>query len=146
MLYGWLDFERPWDAMDDVRRRMDRLFDELDRETAPAREGAWPRGVLYDAGDRLVLQVAVPGLLKDDLQITGSQDVLTLSGERKLTVPEGHTTQRRERLPVRFCRSFAFPVKADVEHAEAALKDGILTVSVPKAPEVRPRSIAVQVT
>jgi HSP20 family protein len=146
MLYGWLDFDRPSDAMDDMRRRMDRLFDELDRETAPVREGAWPRGVLYDAGERLVLEVAVPGLVKEDVHISGSQDVLTISGERKLTVPEGHTAQRRERLPVRFCRSFAFPVKVDVEHAQASLKDGILTVSVPKAPEVRPRSIAVQVS
>ncbi|MBN1336185.1 MAG: Hsp20/alpha crystallin family protein [Deltaproteobacteria bacterium] len=146
MLYGWLDFDRPWEAMDDFRRRMDRLFDDLDRETAPVREGTWPRGVLYDAGEHLVLQVAVPGLTKEEVQISGSQDVLTVSGERKMAAPEGHTTQRRERLPVRFCRSFAFPVKADVEHAEAGLKDGILTITVPKAPEVRPRSIAVQVS
>jgi len=145
MLYGWLE-TRPWDAMDDFRRRMDQLMDELDRETAPVREGTWPRGVLWDAGERLVLQVAVPGLKQEEIRINGSQDVLTVSGERRLAAPDGHTTQRRERLPVRFCRSFALPVRADVDHAEASLKDGILTVSVPKAPEVRPRSIAVQVT
>jgi len=144
MLYGWLE-HRPWDAMDDVRRRMDRLFDELDRESAPAREGTWPHGVLYDAGERLLLQVAVPGLVKEDVHISGSQDVLTVSGERRLPAPEGHTIQRRERLPVRFCRTFAFPVKVDVEHAEASLKDGILTIQVPKAPEVRPRAIQVHV-
>ena len=147
MLYGWLDHDRNWERMDEVRRRMGRLLDDLglDRETGNASEGTWPLGMLFDAGDRLLLQVAVPGLKKEDLQISGSLDVLTLSGERKTVAPEGVTVQRRERLPIRFCRSFAFPVPVDLDKAEATLKDGILTVSVLKAPEVRPRTIAVQV-
>lgn len=149
-MLGWFNIDRDVQALEDFRRRMEQMFDEWDRGEPNgdtngwrAVNGSWPRGNLYDTGTDLVLQVGVPGITQEDLKITGNNEVLTISGERKVETPEGFTAHRRERPPVRFCRTFSFPVKVDLEKTEANLKDGMLTVRVPKAPEVQPRTITV---
>ena len=147
MLTRWNDLDRTFAAMDEFRRRMDRLWDEFDTGFArtPALGGAaWPRTNLYDTGAALVLKAEVPGLGEKDFDLTLNQDVLTLRGERKPDAPEGYAVHRQERTPLRFARSFQLPSKVDPEKATATLRNGILTVSLPKAPEAQPRSIAVK--
>jgi HSP20 family protein len=151
------DFERTFTVMDDLRRRMDRLFFELDGAPVPARASLrgdfdraprfaapGPRVHLFDAGNALVVKADLPGVKDSDLQITLNQDVLTLSGERKQEVPEGYTIHRQERSPVRFSRSFTLPSKVDAEITSAVLKNGVLTLTLPKAAEAQPRKIAVK--
>jgi HSP20 family protein len=149
-LTGWSDFDREFAALDELRRRMDRAFQDLDggRGTVGDRVGfgvhAWPRTNLYDHGNELVLRAEVPGMSQKDLQISATQDVLTLSGERRTEAPEGYSVHRQERGQVRFSRSFTLPCKVDVEKTSAAVKNGLLTVTLAKAAEAQPRQITVK--
>jgi HSP20 family protein len=143
-MYGsWNDFERTFAAMDELRRTFEQAY--LDEEGSPAeRAGAWPRLSLWDEGSSLVLKADVPGLTEKDVQLQLTQDVLTVSGERRSDAPEGYSVHRQERLPARFSRSFTLPVKVDGAAISASLKDGVLTVTMPKAAESQPRQITVK--
>jgi len=99
---------------------------------------------VLDAGANLVVTADVPGLGDKDLEVTFHDNVLTVSGERKAPAPEGYAVHRRERPELQFARSVALPVKIDVEKTSATVKDGVLTITLAKAPEVRPRQIAVR--
>jgi HSP20 family protein len=148
MLGYMTDLDRTLRLMDRLRQRMDRALDDFDQsaESVGLRLGAgnFPRTNLIDTGARLVLEVDLPGLVDKDVSVSLVQDVLTLSGERKTEVPEGYAVHRRERLPIRFSRSYALPAQVDPEKASATMKDGVLTITLDKAPEIRPREISVR--
>jgi HSP20 family protein len=133
--------------MDDLQRRMNRLFEGYDagRWTTSARmaTGSWPPVNLYDAGDDLLINALVPGMSEKEIQITGNQEVLTISGERKVEAPEGYSVLRQERGSRKFSRSFTFPCRIDTEKASATVKDGVLTIKLAKAAEAKPRKITV---
>jgi len=128
--------------LEDFRRRMDALFDGLDRGGLAASTATWPRVNLYDAGARMVLEAELPGVSRDDLDVTVTQDSLTLSGTRKTAVPEGYSVHRRERGDVQFTRSFSLRDPVDPEKVSAVLRDGVLTLTLEKIPEAQPRKIA----
>ena len=157
MLTRFNDIDRTFTVMDQLRRRMDRLFEEYEparsfdgRRASPEEaerlwSRRWPQLSLVDEGSHLKLKAEVPGLTDKDIQLSIHQDVLTLSGERKAEIPEGYFVHRQERAPVKFARSFALPCKVESEKSAATLKDGVLTVTLSKAPEAQPRQIAVKV-
>ena len=139
--------------MDELRHRMNRLWDQYDFdrddhdrvfEAFGSRSGGWPRINLFDTGASLVVMAEVPGLSEKDLQLTINQDVLTLKGERKSDAPDGYSVHRQERTPVRFSRSFTLPSKIDPEKATANVQHGVLTITLPKAPEAQSRQISVR--
>jgi HSP20 family protein len=139
------EYDRNFGALDDFRRRMDRLFEGFDARWGQEGESAvWPHTTLRDTGGELVLEADVPGLADKDITLTVAQDTVTLVGERKLDVPEGYAVQRRERAPHRFSRSFALPSKVDAERVSASVKNGVLTVTLPKAADSRPRQIQIK--
>jgi HSP20 family protein len=148
MLSRLTDFERasaPFDLLEEVRRRMDRVWDDFEGQpTLRASNAAWPRANVLDLGTEIVVRADVPGLAQKDLDISLHDNVLTIAGERKIPAPEGYTAQRRERAPLRFSRSFALPVKVDPERTTAKVESGVLTVTLAKAEEVRPRKIVVR--
>jgi HSP20 family protein len=140
------DFDRTLAIMEQLRRRMERAFDEVDGDAAPEpATGGVPRVNFHDTGSAFVLRADLPGVKEKDLSLSLERDVLTVSGERRSDAPEGYAAYRQERAPFRFSRSFALPVKVDPEKTVALLKDGVLTVTLEKAPEVKPRQIAVRV-
>jgi HSP20 family protein len=65
-------------------------------------------------------------------------------GERKVEPPQGHSTHRSERTSYRFARTFELPSKIDSDRVDARLENGVLTVSLPKAPEAQPKQISVK--
>ena len=143
------DLDRTYAMLDELRRRMDQAPEsewagrEWGTEDTFARTG-FPRVNLHDSGGALVLAAEVPGLDEKDVKLSVYQDVLSLQGERKSEAPEGYAVHRQERPAARFSRSFTLPCKVDPEKTVASLKDGILTVTLPKAPEAQPRQIAVR--
>ena len=147
MLTRWSDLDRAFSMMDDLQRRMNRVIEGYDagRWPTPARatKGSWPPINLYDAGDDLMIKALVPGLSEKEIQISGNQEVLTISGERKVDAPEGYSVHRQERGNVKFSRSFTFPCRLDMERASASVKDGVLTIKLAKAAEAKPRQITV---
>jgi HSP20 family protein len=133
--------------MEDFRRRIDRLFEEFERGGGygvSAGVSQFPRTNLYDTDSAYVLFAEVPGLGEKDIQVNVQQDVLTLSGERKSDIPEGYSVHRQERVPLSFSRSFTLPGRIDADNVKATVRDGILTVTLPKSPESRPRQITIE--
>jgi len=139
------EFDRMFGAMDLLRSRMGRLFNEFDRSYGDysLQVDTGPRTNLYDTGDKLKITAEVPGIAKEDLSIRIQGNYLELSGKRKVEVPEGYKAHRIERNTATFTRSFTLPVEVDAERAEAALKNGILILEVPKAEAAKPRQISI---
>jgi HSP20 family protein len=151
MLNRFDDFDRTFATIDQLRRRMDRLFEDFEPARARAGRdaermwsGRFPRLSFVENEGSLVLEADLPGLGENDVQLTIHQDVLTLSGEHKPDAPQGWFVHRQERRPVKFSRSFALPTKVDPEKSTATLKNGVLTVTLAKATEAKPRAIAVK--
>ncbi len=118
----------------------DRLFREL--EQRPSVVGA-PEVRTKNTEGGYELAADLPGLTQADVRLEVHRGVLTLSGERKNTSPEGYRPLRKERRGYQFSRSFTLPEDADVERVEATMKNGVLTVTVGKRAEVKPRQIPV---
>lgn len=149
MLVRFGDLDRTVSLMDEVRRRMDRVWEDLEGGVGPFSSGLWPASAfprvnLWDAGNQLVLKADVPGISEKNLQISLHGESLALSGERKSEAPEGYSVHRKERSAYRFSRSVALPCKVNSEQVSAQIKDGVLTIILPKTPEAQPRQISVK--
>ena len=148
----WNDLNQMFGAMDLLRNRMSRvnnLFTDFDRSWgfSPSWQAAnnWPRTNLYDTEDHLQLLAAVPGLNKDEINIKIQGNYLEISGTRKADRPEGYTAHRLERGgETFFSRSYTLPVDVDVDKVEAKLKDGILTLNLPKSEVAKPKKITIK--
>ena len=141
------DFDRTLALMDQLRRRMDRTFDEFDDRVAERGEEGWdtfPQATLKDQGGELELTMELPGVADKDVTLTMHQETLSLTGERKSDAPEGYFVHRRERAPLKFAKTIALPCKVDPEKSSALLKNGVMTVKLAKAPDAQPRRISIQ--
>jgi HSP20 family protein len=132
--------------LDEMRRSMDRLFDSLVESTGLQMAGVYPALNLSQDADSVHVRAELPGVKADDLVITMENDTLTIAGERAMPVEHDDRVSyhRREREWGKFRRSLAIPVHVDSDHVEAHYRDGILTVTLAKAPHARPKQIAVQ--
>lgn len=142
-------FDTLWNELNQLRSYVERSFDQnLPATLSPALgssffAGTWPRINLHDDGASLVLTAEVPGMAREDIKLTLTEDVLTLRGERAVKAPEGYTAQRQERMPVSFTRSISLPARINMEGVRANVRDGILTVTLDKAEQAKPRQISV---
>lgn len=146
MLTDWMIFNDPSHLYDEFRKRIDQVFNDFDYVSLPTQRTSlrWPRANLYDEQEAFVLHAQVPGLSEKDLNINVTQDSVSITGERKIAAPKGYASHRQERVPYKFSRSFTLPAKIDVETTTANVKNGVLTVHMPKHPESKPKSITVQ--
>lgn len=97
---------------------------------------------IRDEGDKLVLEADIPGVSKDDLEIIATPERLTLKGQRKAA--DDKTTVHRERGPLSFERVFQLPKGIEVDKVEATLDAGVLTVTLPKRVDDKPRTISIK--
>lgn len=154
MLSRLSDFENSVALMEEIRRRMDRVWDEADPSwqtrssvspmSRPLSASVFPHINLFDAGSNLVLKADLPGLSEKDVQVTLSDGGVSISGERKVVAPEGYSAHRQERSHVKFSRSVNLPCNVDPERTTASVKDGVLTITLAKAAEAQPRQISVR--
>lgn len=124
-----------------------RLFDEFAPvNTESDTPTAWtPRVDLSETETEFRIAVDLPGLNKDDVAINFEGDMLTISGERRdESTSENVNYYRTERFYGRFSRSFTFPKAVEIDGIGASFTDGVLTVTVPKAAESKPRRIAIK--
>ncbi len=130
-----------------LREAMDRLFDDaFTRPLTFVRDG-WsaPAIDMYQTDDEVVVKAALPGIKADEVQINVTGDVLTIKGEVK------HEDEKKERSwHIReqrygsFERSVALPTDVVADKAKADFENGILTITLPKAEDVKPRTITVK--
>jgi len=128
-----------------LRRELDRLFGDLER--APTfGVAATPTVTSEDSAEALKLRVELPGLSEKDIDIDVTAKVVTIKASRRVEAPEGYTAHRRERQGFSFAQSYELPTRIDPEKVQASLKQGVLTLTLPKAAAVQPKRITVQAT
>jgi HSP20 family protein len=132
-----------WGGFGTLRRELDELFDRFGTTPARGVYRAYPAVNLYETEAAYVLTAELPGLAPADLAISLEGSTVTLSGERKAAPEEGASVHRQERPSGAFRRAFDLPVPVDADKVEAVHRNGVLTLRLPKAPEHRPRQIAV---
>lgn len=146
MITGWNDINKMFEAML-LKGRLDVFYDDLGRSFGVwpelAATGYYPRTNLTDEGENFILIAELPGIEKDDLQVKIQGNYLEISGVNKLDAPEGYSTHRSERKATQFTRSFTLPVDVDAGKVTATLKNGLLTLYLPKAEAVKPLQIAI---
>lgn len=139
----------PFREMMSLRDAMDRLFE--DSFVRPSRV-LWPqagRGELpvdmYQTANDLVIKAAVPGLKPEEVDISITGDTLTIKGEHK---EEKEAKEQdyfcRECRYGAFSRSLTIPIPVKTDKAEATFENGVLTITLPKAEEVKPKQIKVK--
>ncbi len=131
--------------LSELRREMDRLFRELAPEltTTPA-AGVFPPVNVWSDGETLFVEAEVPGVKLEDLEITAVGNELTIRGRREPLAGDNLVYHRQERGTGEFTRVLTLPVEVDADKIEAVVRDGVLTVKLPKAEAARPRKIAVK--
>ena len=112
----------------------------------------WPMKVwtppcdIFETDKELVMKFELPAVKKEDVEVTVEQNVLTLRGERKFEEKTDRENYHRvERHYGEFIRSFNVPLYVDAARINAEFKDGVLTVTLPKNEEARPKQITVKV-
>ena len=136
-----------FDALEDTFTLMDRIQHQVQHsieENAAVlrRDRCWDD--LQEDDEQLSLRADLPGIRDEDLEISLLGEVLSISASRKLEHPKGRL-HLQERRAFKFTRSFSLPSRIDPEGVKAELRDGVLNVTLKKAPELQPRQIQVNV-
>jgi HSP20 family protein len=124
----------------------DRLFRPIWPLTGDGERVAAPALDLYTTSEAVIAKVALPGVKPEDVDVTIGDDMVTISGsykEEKETTEAGYV--HRELSHGMFSRSFSIPTAIKAEGATAQFKDGLLTLTLPKSEEVKPKHVKVEV-
>ncbi len=129
-----------------LREAMDHLFDDAFTRPLSLRDGwSGPAVDMYQTDDEVVVKASIPGFKADDVQINVTGDILTLRGEIKREEEKKDKAWHiREQRWGSFERSVAMPTAVVADKAKAEFENGILTVTLPKAEEVKPKTITVK--
>ena len=134
-----------------IRDEMNRLFDDffsgLPERRRELLESEWaPRVDIAETDENVVVTAELPGVNQDNVDITVVNDVLTLKGEKKDEKEiKKENYHRIERSYGSFQRSVSLPTGVQADKAKATYKDGVLSITIPKAEEAKPKSIKINV-
>ena len=138
----------PWTGMDVFKREMDRLFDRFFEPRWPELEvaGEWaPKVDVAETKDAVVVSAELPGMEQKDIGVELEDHVLTIKGEKHQEKEEkGEKLHRMERSWGAFSRSFRLPAAVEGGKVNATFKNGILVVTLPKAPTAKGTTIPVK--
>ena len=128
----------------ELDRHFSQLWGDLAGGTAPlASARAFPAINIWEQRDEFIAEAEVPGLKVEDLEISVVGAGLTLKGRRPDIAEDGTVYHRRERGVGAFTRVVRLPVEVDSSRVEASLRDGVLTLKLPKPEAAKPRKIKV---
>lgn len=134
--------------MNGMVAEMDRLMgsalSEFEPISNPQRLANAPAMNLWEDDGTLHVEMELPGITMEDLDLSVFQNRLTIRGKRRPMSPEGARVLRRERADGEFTRTITFGTEIDAENVNATLHDGILHVELPRAETARPRRIEVR--
>ena len=144
----------PLKELEEMRRDMDRLFDEI-FSPQQRRRRAWgekpetapivPNVEIYDRMNEIVFRAELPGVKKEDIDLSIAKDSLTLKGEIKKEVEAETACYVSEISYGSFARTVTLPVEVESEKGKATFKNGILELVLPKREEAKPREIKIEV-
>lgn len=132
-----------WTSFDQLRRGMDELFERLGHSEQRAAAG-FPAVNLYETSDAYVLTAELPGLGRDDIEVSIEGNRLSLRGQRSIEHPSDASIHRAERRSGEFRRAIELPADVDADKAEAVHRNGVLMLRLPKSEAQQPRRISVQ--
>lgn len=140
----------PYGEFQSLAERMNRLMNEAFRGFGEGESelgsGWYPVVDIYEKGDDLILEAELPGLKKEDIEIRVENNLLTLRGQREReqeVKKDGYV--RTERAYGSFTRSFTLPTTVAMDKINATYRDGVLTLTLPRAEEAKPKQIPVKV-
>jgi HSP20 family protein len=138
----------PWTGFGAMKKEIDRLFDQFWPGEFPALPafGGWaPALDISETKDTVVVKAEVPGMAPQDIQLSLSGEVLTLKGEKKQEKEEKDEHHyRTERSYGAFARAIRLPAAVDAAKVTATFKNGLLTVTLPKAPAAKGAAIPIK--
>jgi len=136
----------PLGSLDGLSRNLDRIFDEVlgSTGTTACRPGGGPALNIWEDADAYTVEVETPGMAMDDLSVEVLGSDLTISGEWNVTEIEDSKVHRRERSAGAFRRTLSLPDDVEPNGVDATLKNGVLTIRLPKAEVARARRIDVK--
>ena len=127
--------------------RLSSLQDELDRLFESPLTGWEPALDVHEDKDNFAVRTELPGLKREDIEVSFQDGTLVISGERKAEEnAEGTEVHRQERVYGKFQRILTLPTPIAADKIKAQYKDGVLTVTLPKAEEAKPKKIDVNVS
>ena len=110
----------------------------------PSGRGVFPPLNVFRDKEHTIVRMEVPGVVPEELKIEAEGRTLTVCGKREFNAPQDGSFHRRERSTGEFARSVQLPEDLDLSRSEASVKNGMLTVRIPKREEAKPRTISVK--
>ncbi len=145
----------PFQEFTDLKREMDQLFDEFfgrrtsltkAEKTFPATEIYFPPVDIYEKAEEIVIKAGIPGVKKEDINISFLENTLTIRGERRRDEEiKDEDYYHLEQHYGSFSRSITLPMKLNPEGMKANYKDGILEIILPKLKKTKPKEVKVEV-
>jgi HSP20 family protein len=128
-----------------LRQAMDRLFEEsfVNPRTWQFGEGQLVPVDVYATNEAVVVEAILPGVKPEEVDITMEGNTLTFAGDTSSTMPDRESLMLQEIRRGRFIRTLTLPAGLEPDKAAATFEDGILTLRIPKAEQVKPRQIKI---
>jgi HSP20 family protein len=144
---------RRWEPFRDMvtlREDIDSLFNDFFQRTPVEKfpkEGLWfPALDIEETKETIVINAEIPGLKKEDIQLSISEGQLVLQGERRFEKEEKEKTYHRiERQYGSFKRTISLPTEVEADKTQATYKNGILNIVIPKSKKAKPKEIGIDV-
>ncbi|HEY4389676.1 MAG TPA: Hsp20/alpha crystallin family protein [Ktedonobacteraceae bacterium] len=135
----------PFSEAVSLREAMDRLFEDsfISPRVSSVFNGRGVAANLYETANGFILQIPMPGVKAEEVEITAQQDTLSLKWQSRVQVPEGATAHWNGFQGGQYQQSFTLPTAINAEGAEAHYTDGILTLTLPKAEHAKARTVKV---
>lgn len=150
----WRNRNNVWDSfreLEALQDEMNRLFNgslgRWDNRQYGLLEGAWsPKVDVYDSKDNILVKADIPGMKKEDIDVSVHGDTLVIKGEKKIeTEDKEKGSVKTERYYGSFNRALTLPTQVDTSKVSAAYKDGVLELTMPKKEEAKPKQINIDV-
>lgn len=144
----WAD---PFSELENIQKQMNQLFDvSLSRNPwgdTTLLGGQWTPVVdIYESKDNILMKAELPGLTKDEIEVSIHDNQLILKGEKKKdTEVKDEKYYKTERFYGSFFRTFPLSATIDVEKVDAKYQDGVLTLTLPKKEEAKPKQITIDI-
>ena len=138
-----LSLADPFDGLFRLQRELEaRLASNwLDNRTAGT--GAFPPINVFQQGHDFVAVIELPGVAKSELELHAKESTIRISGKKSFDYGDKISLHRRERIAGTFDRTITLPVRIDPDGIKAEMRDGILTLFIPRAESDKPRTISI---
>ena len=136
-------FTDPFEALLNIQHALDRSRLSNWPGHTTSSHGSYPPVNVFQQGEDLVVTAELPGVKKEDLDISIKRNQLRISGKKEVKLADDISIHRRERSAGSFDRTFNLPLEIDADHVKAELQDGVLALFLPRAEKDKAKTIPI---